>query len=81
MFDVTGQRDTQPADALRHVIDRVLQHATNDLGGASFPDLDRCVTDAVMRLSGGAVAGYVPLLALREVRCCIVAGSCDCGVC
>ena len=81
MFDVTGRRDERSGDAVRPIIDRVRERALMDLGGADFPDLDCCVTDTVTRLSGGRVARFVPLLASRTVRCCIAAGSCDCGVC
>ena len=68
-------------DTTRSVIDRVRQAALLELDGASFPELDACVTDAVTSLSSGTIGGFVPLLAIRHVRCCIRAGSCDCGAC
>lgn len=43
--------------------------------------LDQCVEEAVTELWDSRVKTYVPLLALRRVRCCIRTGSCDCGEC
>ena len=43
--------------------------------------LDDCVREAVSRVWDSAVPTFVPLLALRHVRCCIRAGTCDCGDC
>jgi hypothetical protein len=40
--------------------------------------LDRCVREAVDQYRGSRVTTFVPLLALRRVRSCIHAGSCDC---
>ena len=40
--------------------------------------LDRCVREAVDRYRGSQVTTFVPLLALRRVRSCIRAGTCDC---
>lgn len=80
MFDLTRQ-EGELSDLTQRTIARVRATAIAELDGASFPDLDRCVTEAVAALSGGTVAGFVPLLAMRHVRCCIRAGSCDCGVC
>lgn len=45
------------------------------------PWLDRCVDDAVNQLWDSPIKTFVPLLAWRHVRCCIRAGSCDCGEC
>lgn len=42
------------------------------------PALDRCVREAVAGFWDGSVKSFVPLLALRRVRCCIRAGTCDC---
>lgn len=70
----------QPDGAVQAMIDRVRRTALMELDGATFPDLDDCVIGAVTTLSQGNVAGFVPLLAIRHVRCCIRAGSCDCGV-
>jgi hypothetical protein len=41
--------------------------------------LERRVRDAVAALRGSRITAFVPLLALREVRCCLRAGSCDRG--
>jgi len=45
------------------------------------PFLAECVRDSVARFGGARIPGFVPLLALRRVRCCIRSGTCDCGVC
>ena len=37
-----------------------------------------CVREAVESLRGSRVTTFVPLLALRRVRACIRAGTCDC---
>ncbi len=71
----------RPDGSVQAMIDRVRRTALAELDGASFPDLDECVAEAVTTLAQGNVVGFVPLLAIRHVRCCIRAGSCDCGVC
>lgn len=43
--------------------------------------LDACARDAVSELWDSRIKSFVPLLALRHVRCCIRAGRCDCGDC
>jgi hypothetical protein len=40
--------------------------------------LDHCVRESVASLSGSRIMTFVPLLALRRVRACIRAGTCDC---
>ena len=40
--------------------------------------LDSCVHEAVESLRGSHITTFVPLLALRRVRACIRAGTCDC---
>ena len=77
----TGIHEDWQGDATQRTVDRVRATAIVELDGASFPELDHCVTEAVRTLSGGTVSGFVPLLAIRHVRCCIAAGSCDCGAC
>ena len=77
----TGTPSEQTDEAVQRMIDRVRATALLELDGASFPELDACVTDAVTSLSSGTIGGFVPLLAIRHVRCCIQAGSCDCGAC
>lgn len=42
------------------------------------PLLDHCVREAVDALWESQVKTFVPLLALRRVRCCVRAGTCDC---
>ncbi len=71
----------EPDGAVLQMIDRVRQTAIAELDGATFPDLNACVSHAVTSLSGGNVGGFIPLLAIRHVRCCIRAGTCDCGDC
>ncbi len=45
------------------------------------PALDRCVREAVFALWDSPIKTFVPLLALRRVRCCIRTGTCDFGEC
>jgi hypothetical protein len=40
--------------------------------------LDSCAREAVESMRESQVATFVPLLALRRVRACIRAGTCDC---
>ena len=40
--------------------------------------LDACVREAVESLRDSRLTTFVPLLALRRVRACIRAGTCDC---
>jgi hypothetical protein len=46
-------------------------------GHLALPDLDRCVREAVDMLWESEVRTFVPLLALRRVRSCIQAGTCN----
>jgi len=49
------------------------------LDGQLVPSaLDRCVREAVFGLWDSSVKTYLPLLALRRVRCCVRARTCDC---
>ena len=45
----------------------------------SPPVLDGCVRDAVEGLWDSRIKTFVPLLALRRVRCCVRARTCACG--
>jgi hypothetical protein len=45
------------------------------------PFLERCVAQAVEELLDARVTAHLPIFALRRVRCCIRAGTCDCGSC
>jgi hypothetical protein len=40
--------------------------------------LDSCVRETVASLRGSHITTFVPFLALRRVRACIRAGTCDC---
>ena len=42
------------------------------------PVLDSCVREAVESLRDSRLTTFVPLLALRRVRACIRARTCDC---
>ncbi len=42
------------------------------------PMLDRCAREAVDVLWDSQVKTFVPLFALRRVRSCVRAGTCDC---
>jgi hypothetical protein len=58
----------------------VLREATEEWQAAQLPspDLDACVREAVETLWESHVKTFVPLFALRRVRACIRAGTCDC---
>ena len=43
----------------------------------SPPVLDRCARDAVEGLWDSRIKTFVPLLALRRVRCCVRSGTCE----
>jgi hypothetical protein len=49
--------------------------------GDFAPKLVDCICLAVNELSGRRVISLLPVLAYRRVRCCIRAGTCDCGEC
>lgn len=62
----------------------VARAALDERGNASNPvylELEGCVVEAVAALRNSRVTAFVPLLALRRVRCCIRAGTCDRGPC
>jgi hypothetical protein len=64
----------------RAIVARVLREAREECPPERCPIapmLDRCVEEAVAGLGGSRVTTYVPLLALRRVRGCIRAGTCD----
>jgi len=42
------------------------------------PMLDHCVREAVDGLWDSQIKTFVPLFALRRVRACVRAGTCDC---
>ena len=68
----------------RQVAQRIARAAAEECAPdtcAIYPVLGTCIEDAVRKHWGGAIATFVPLLALRNVRCCIRSGTCDCGEC
>ena len=62
------------------VVALVTREAREECGEDQFPplSLDSCVSEAVQSLHGSRLTTFVPLLALRRVRSCIRAGTCDC---
>lgn len=48
---------------------------------AFAPMLQTCVTQAVEEFADVRVTAHVQILVRRRVRCCIQAGTCDCGPC
>lgn len=70
-------------DTLEPVVAQVLRQARDECGPEHVlaADLDACARAAVFRFRTSTVPTYVPLLALRQVRCCIRAGTCNCGEC
>jgi hypothetical protein len=59
------------------LVTREAQEECQD-GGLPPLVLDHCVREAVDSLRGSHITTFVPLLALRRVRACIRAGTCDC---
>ena len=71
-------------DDVESVVALVVREAREECapdGCLVYPVLDACARDAVADLWDSPIKTFVPLLALRRVRCCIRAGTCDCGVC
>ena len=69
---------------IENVIASVLRSAKEECAPglcSVHPILEECSVEAVETLWESPVKTYVPLLALRRVRCCIRAGSCNCGDC
>ncbi len=74
----------QPAISQQAVVNRVTREAAEEceVGSCAIaPVLDDCVAAAVQAVWESRIKAFVPLLALRHVRCCIRAGTCDCGEC
>ena len=70
----------QATTDIERIIARVKREAAQECppdGCVLAPTLDRCVRESVSALWSSRVKTFVPLLALRRVRCCIRAGSCD----
>ena len=62
------------------IVAQVSRRADEECAGDSCrigPQLDACVRDAVDAVWDGRVKTFVPVLALRRVRACIRAGTCD----
>jgi hypothetical protein len=76
-----GKQFDGNADGIIALVTRVAQEECADNACSISPVLDDCVHDAVTQFSGSRITAFVPLLALRHVRCCIRAGRCDCGRC
>lgn len=78
-----GRYAESQRDGIDIVVQRVRVQAMEDCppNVAWAPWMDRCVAETVTRLWQQPIHTYLPLLALREVRCCIRAGTCDCGEC
>ena len=70
---------TVPNDPER-VAALVKREAAEECGDHRLPPqiLDHCVHEAVDSLRDSRLTTFVPLLALRRVRACIRAGTCDC---
>jgi len=66
-------------DNLEVIVARVKREAAEECARdhAVFPILDQCAQDAVVALWDSRIKTFVPLLALRRVRCCIRDGSCE----
>ena len=64
----------------RSVVALVAREAAEECQDDRLPPLvfDHCVREAVASLRGSRITTFVPLLALRRVRACIRAGTCDC---
>lgn len=68
-------------EQMEALIQRALRFAREDCPDGSCPidsELIRCVEDSVAIASRGtSIDTYIPVLAMKRVRECIVAGSCD----
>jgi hypothetical protein len=45
------------------------------------PFLERCVAESVEDYLDARITSHLHIFVLRRVRCCIRAGTCDCGEC
>jgi hypothetical protein len=62
------------------IVDLVKREACEECAAGAcliFPALDDCARDAVEMYWDSRIKTFVPLLALRRVRACIRAGSCE----
>lgn len=76
MDNVFAKISDDPDVIIREVRRRAAEECLDEQLAADA--LDRCVHDAVTELWGSEVKTFVPLLALRRVRFCLQAGTCDC---
>ena len=63
------------------VVAAVYRRASEECATGHCPiarQLEGCVRDAVAAVWDGRVKTFVPVLALRRVRACIRAGTCEC---
>jgi hypothetical protein len=62
------------------IVALVTREAQEECREEQFPPLvlDACVREAVESLRDSRLTTFVPLLALRRVRACLRAGTCDC---
>ena len=62
------------------IVALVMREAEEECRNERLPPLvlDSCVREAVDSLRDSRVTTFVPLLALRRVRSCLRAGTCDC---
>jgi hypothetical protein len=84
MIDRSFRKTSETSDDFEHIVALVRREAEEECApGACLvaPVLDRCVRESVSAFEASRIRSYVPLLALRRVRCCIRAGRCDCGDC
>ena len=68
-----------PREAER-IVAQVVREAAEECAAGACPihaQLEDCAREAVASLwHGSRITGYVPLLALRRVRCCVRSGTC-----
>jgi hypothetical protein len=68
----------------RAVAELVLREAQEECLPGSCPVapfLERCVAESVEGLLDARITSHLHIFALRRIRCCIRAGTCDCGDC
>jgi hypothetical protein len=78
----------RPLGTVPNDLERVVALVTRESREGCAPDvclidpmLDESTSDAVANFWNSRIKTFVPLLALRRVRCCIRAGDCSCGLC
>lgn len=81
MMSVQHAADSRDFDAIVALVMRSAREECGPDGCPIHSALNACAREAVGLVWGSPVPSFVPLLALRHVRCCIRAGTCDCGDC